>query len=105
MNHLLYLHCSDQNVRTIKSQFCLTSVAHATVGKRYTDFRYTVCFTLAHKLSNETNFDKVNLRQAARSQRSRNLSRYCPYKLREEQLSIPHTKTKKNHSRYLINYN
>lgn len=65
MNHLLYLHCSDQNVRTIKSQFCLTSVAHATVGKRYTGFRYTVCCTLAHKLSNETEFDKVDLRKAA----------------------------------------
>lgn len=44
-------------------------------GKQALDFRYSVCFKLADKLSNETNFAKENMRQAARSQRSRNSSR------------------------------
>jgi hypothetical protein len=35
MNHLLYLHCSDQNVKTINVQFCLASIAQVTVGSRH----------------------------------------------------------------------
>ena len=43
------------------------------------DIKHTIYFQLANKLSNESNVAKENMRHTARSEKSRNSSRYTFY--------------------------